>query len=119
VPGRCATGRHHRCYFKWRTPTFTYQGNIASFNPRSKKHVSLMFHTGATIPGQYARLHATGSTAAYMTFTDPDDFEAAKDDLRAALQGWIDMKGPQNPDIHPRRPTQMDLRQRPNIAPTN
>jgi hypothetical protein len=36
---------------KWRTPTFTYRGNIARFNPRSKKHVSLMFNTGRTIPG--------------------------------------------------------------------
>ena len=24
---------------KWQAPTFTYQGNIASFFPRSKKHV--------------------------------------------------------------------------------
>ena len=30
---------------KWQAPTFTYQGNIASFFPKAKKHVSLMFHT--------------------------------------------------------------------------
>ena len=30
---------------KWKTPTFSYQGNIVSFNP-SKKFVSLMFHRG-------------------------------------------------------------------------
>jgi hypothetical protein len=28
---------------KWKTPTFSYNGNIVSFNP-SKKFVSLMFH---------------------------------------------------------------------------
>jgi uncharacterized protein YdhG (YjbR/CyaY superfamily) len=30
---------------KWQTPTFTFGGNLASFNPRAKKHVSLLFHT--------------------------------------------------------------------------
>lgn len=28
---------------KWKTPTFVYKGNMASFNPRSKAHVSLLF----------------------------------------------------------------------------
>ena len=31
---------------KWKTPTFAYQGNIASFNS-SKHMVSIMFHRGA------------------------------------------------------------------------
>ncbi|HEY8211761.1 MAG TPA: hypothetical protein VIG99_29965 [Myxococcaceae bacterium] len=29
----------------WQTPTFCFQGNLASFNPKSKQHVSLMFQT--------------------------------------------------------------------------
>lgn len=35
---------------KWKAPTFKYKGNLASFYPKSAKHVSLMFHTGATLP---------------------------------------------------------------------
>ena len=35
---------------KWKSPTFMFQGNLASFNPRSKAHVSLLFHSGASIP---------------------------------------------------------------------
>ena len=35
---------------KWQAPTFMYKGNLASFYPRSTKHVSLMFHTGASLP---------------------------------------------------------------------
>jgi hypothetical protein len=77
---------------KWKTPTFTYKGNIASSNPRAKKHVSLMFHTGAKLPGAHPRLHATGDTAAYMTFTDPDDFAAQRNDLADALRAWITVK---------------------------
>ena len=50
-----ADDRMDEC-IKWKTPTFTYEGNLMSFNPRSKAHVSLLFHTGATIPGDHPRL---------------------------------------------------------------
>ena len=40
---------------KWKTPTFDYKGNIASFNP-SKNVVSIMFHRGSEIPGDHPRL---------------------------------------------------------------
>jgi hypothetical protein len=36
---------------KGKTRTFVFGGNMASFNPRAKQHVSLLFHTGASIPG--------------------------------------------------------------------
>ena len=48
---------------KWKLPTFMYEGNMASFNPRTKSHVSLMFHTGASIPGDHPRLEGGGDTA--------------------------------------------------------
>ena len=32
---------------KWQAPTFTFEGNLASFFPKSKQHASLMFHSGA------------------------------------------------------------------------
>jgi hypothetical protein len=36
---------------KWQAPTFVYRGNIASFYPKTRSHVSLMFHQGASLPG--------------------------------------------------------------------
>jgi uncharacterized protein YdhG (YjbR/CyaY superfamily) len=77
---------------KWKTPTFTYRGNIASFNPRAKRHVSLMFHAGATIPGEHPHLTHSGPVAAYITFTDAADFTAKKADLAEVLRAWIRMK---------------------------
>jgi hypothetical protein len=77
---------------KWKTPTFIYKGNIASFNPRSKKHVSLLFHTGAVIPGRHPRLSGSGDTARYMTFNDLADVESAADELRAVTQAWCDSR---------------------------
>jgi hypothetical protein len=73
---------------KWKSPTFMYKGNMASFNPRAKTHVSLMFHTGASIPGDHDGLEGGGDTARYMKFADLADVEAAADDLRAVVDAW-------------------------------
>ena len=73
---------------KWRSPTFMFEGNMASLNPRTKAHVSLMFHTGASIPGDHARLEGGGDTARYMRFADLADVETCADDLRAVVSAW-------------------------------
>lgn len=78
---------------KWKSPTFMYEGNMASFNPRTKAHVSIMFHTGASIPGDHPRLEGGGETARYMKFTDLADVEAAADDIAAVTAAWCDSRG--------------------------
>jgi hypothetical protein len=75
---------------KWKSPTFVYRGNLASFNPRTKAHVSLMFHTGATIPGHHPRLEGGGEVARYMRFSNMDDVEIAAEDLRRIVTAWCD-----------------------------
>jgi hypothetical protein len=77
---------------KWSSPTFMYQGNMASFNPRTRAHVSLMFHTGASIPGTHPRLVGGGETARSMRFEDRDDAVAAAPDLRAVVAAWCDSR---------------------------
>ena len=73
---------------KWKSPTFMHEGNMASFNPRTKAHVSLMFHTGASIPGRHAILEGGGDTARYAKFTSTDDVESKRDDLLAVVEAW-------------------------------
>jgi hypothetical protein len=73
---------------KWKTPTFSYRGNLASFNPRSKAHVSLLFHNGASIPGDHPRLEGGGDVARYMRLADLAEVEAAADDIRAVVAAW-------------------------------
>lgn len=77
---------------KWKSPTFTYEGNMASFNPRTKAHVSLMFHTGASIPGSHPRLEGGGDTARYMKFTDLDDVESARGEIEAVVDAWCESR---------------------------
>jgi hypothetical protein len=74
---------------KWKTPTFAFQGNIASFNP-SKSVVSIMFHRGAEIPGSHPRLEGDGKLVRTMRFVDLDDVEAGHADLERAIRAWCD-----------------------------
>jgi hypothetical protein len=78
---------------KWKSPTFMHEGNLASFNPRTKAHVSLMFHTGASIPGEFLRLEGGGDTARYMKFSDLDDVKSAKAELLAIVDAWCQSRG--------------------------
>jgi len=76
---------------KWKTPTFAYQGNIVSFNP-SKKFVSLMFHRGAEIQGDFPHLEGDGRLVRVMRFADADEVEATKDELQAVIRSWCNAR---------------------------
>ena len=82
---------------KQQTPTFTFNGNLASFQPRSKKHVSLMFHVGAMIPGAHPKLEGTGDTARFMSFPDLASVQAAKRDLVRVVRAWCDWQDARTP----------------------
>ncbi len=77
---------------KWKTPTFSFNGNIASFNP-SKNFVSLLFHRGAEIPGNHSRLEGEGDLVRTMRFADLDEVEASRSDLEAVIRAWCEWKG--------------------------
>ena len=76
---------------KWSTPTYSYQGNIFSFNP-AKKFVSLLFHTGAQIPGDHPVLEGDTDTARVMRFSDAEDVERRADELAEVLRSWCEWK---------------------------
>ena len=78
---------------KWQAPTFMFQGNIASFFPKAKRHVSLMFHTGASLPDPDGVLEGGGETGRMATFADADDLAAKRDALQGLVRAWIESKG--------------------------
>ncbi len=78
---------------KWKAPTFIYQGNLASFYPRSTKHVSLMFHAGATLPDPTGLLEGDGDTSRVARFLDHADLATKTDALRGLVLAWIELKG--------------------------
>ena len=77
---------------KWKAPTFTYKGNLASFQPRAKKFASLMFHNGAQIPGDHPALEGDGAQARSMRFADTADVEAKREALTAVVTAWCNWK---------------------------
>lgn len=77
---------------KWQAPTFTHKGNIASFFPKARAHVSLMFHTGAKIPGAFPNLEGDGAEARSFKIKDAADLAAKTGELQAILRAWCDMR---------------------------
>jgi hypothetical protein len=77
---------------KWSCPTFTYQGNLVSIAPQAKAFVSLLFHTGATIPGSHPALEGGGGTARYMRIEDEADLKAKKAGLVKVVKAWCKMR---------------------------
>src|ERR671922_17389 len=73
---------------KWKSPTFVFEGNMASIDPRSRKHVQLMFHRGAALPGEHPQLQGGGGTVRYMRFANLDEVKAKRGDLEAAVRAW-------------------------------
>lgn len=78
---------------KWKSPTFVFEGNIASIEPRSKKHVSVLFHQGAKLPGKHPRFEGGGGTVRYLRFADEADAIRKRADLERAIRAWIELKG--------------------------
>jgi hypothetical protein len=79
---------------KWQAPTFTFEGNLASFFPKSKQHASLMFHLGAKIPGRHPRLEGNGDTGRVMKLASVAEANAARKDLERIVQAWCEWRVP-------------------------
>ena len=77
---------------KWQALTFMYEGNIASFFPKAKKHASLMFHKGAEIPGSFENLVGDGKEARTFKVESLDDLETKSDELAAIITTWCNWK---------------------------
>ena len=73
---------------KWQAPTFTFDGNLASFFPKSKQHASLMFHTGARIPGHNRRLEGSGDTSRVLKIDTVAEADRAKPDIERIVRAW-------------------------------
>ena len=77
---------------KWKSPTFMFEGNLASIDPKAKRHVSVLFHRGAEIPGQHPLLQGGGKLARYARFTDLDSVEAGWAELTTVVREWCDAR---------------------------
>jgi uncharacterized protein YdhG (YjbR/CyaY superfamily) len=94
---------------KWQAPTFTFEGNLASFFPKSKQHASLMFHTGARIPGRFPRLEGSGDTGRVMKIGSVAEAEAARGELERIVRAWCDWRAAEVAAGEAKRPSKRRL----------
>lgn len=83
---------------KWQAPTFTFEGNIASFFPKSKKHASLMFHQGAKIPGRHPILEGGGETGRFVKIGSIEEADRRSQELGDVIRAWIAFKCTEAPE---------------------
>jgi hypothetical protein len=77
---------------KWSSPTFIYKGNMASYFMNAKKHVSLMFHYGASLPNKDKLLEGDGKVGKAVKFMNMKDIETKKKALQNLVKEWIKMQ---------------------------
>jgi hypothetical protein len=77
---------------KWKTPTFSYKGNLVSFQSNAKKFVSLMFHTGAQIPGEHPHLEGDAAQVRTMKIANLDELAQKRAALEAVVQAWCEWR---------------------------
>ena len=77
---------------KWSSPTFAFKGNLASFQPKAKRFVSLMFHRGSEIPGGHPGLEGDAPLVRIMRFGDEGDVEDHRSELQAVVRAGCDWR---------------------------
>ena len=76
---------------KWKVPTFSYRGVMASFTS-GKQVLGLMFHQGAKLPGRHPALEGDGELVRTVRFADLKAVEAGRKGIEAAVQAWCKWK---------------------------
>jgi hypothetical protein len=69
-----------------------YEGNLASIDPKAKKHAAVLFHRGAEIPGDHLLLQGEGKLARYARYPDLASVDAGRDGLIAVTRAWCDAR---------------------------
>lgn len=77
---------------KWQSPTFVFEGNLASFYPKAEHFAMLMFHQGALIPGNFPHLQGQGTEARAMKIVSIAEAEERRDELEGIVRAWIALR---------------------------
>jgi uncharacterized protein YdeI (YjbR/CyaY-like superfamily) len=76
---------------KWKAPSFFYKDNMATFNPRAKKYVTLIFHKGALIKDKTGLLEGDTEFARTARFYDMNDVKSKRKQLENVVKQWINV----------------------------
>jgi hypothetical protein len=76
---------------KWGGPSFDYKEPMATFNPRVKDFVAIIFHKGELIKDETGLLEPAPKGKAYVKFYSMEDVEKHKANLQKVVKGWIEL----------------------------
>lgn len=76
---------------KWGGPGFDYKEPMATFNPRVKDFVAIIFHKGELIKDETGLLEAAPKGKAYVKFHSMEEVEKHKTNLQKVVKRWIEL----------------------------
>lgn len=76
---------------KWGGPSFLYKEDLATFNPRIKNYVALIFHKGALIDVKSDFLEEATKGKVYAKFYSMDQVTANKELIEKMVNTWIEL----------------------------
>ena len=76
---------------KWGGPSFFYKEELATFNPRIKNYVALIFHKGELLNIKSDFLEEATKGKVYAKFYSMDQVTANKDLIEKMVNTWVEL----------------------------
>lgn len=76
---------------KWGGPSFFYKEDLATFNPRIKNYVALIFHKGELLNIKSDFLEAASKGKVYAKFYSMEQVKENKELLEKMVNTWIEL----------------------------
>ena len=76
---------------KWGGPSFYYKEDMATFNPRIKNYVAVIFHKGSLIPQATEFFEEATKGKVYAKFYNMAEVKAKKKELEHMVKSWINL----------------------------
>jgi uncharacterized protein YdeI (YjbR/CyaY-like superfamily) len=76
---------------KWGGPSFLYREDMATFNPRIKNYVALIFHKGELLNIKSDFLEQATKGKVYAKFYSMDQVTANKELIEKMVNAWVEL----------------------------
>lgn len=76
---------------KWGGPSFFYKEDLATFNPRIKNYVALIFHKGELLNIKSDFLEAASKGKVYAKFYSMEQVKENKELLEKMVNTWVEL----------------------------
>jgi len=86
---------------KWKAPSFSYKGYMATFNLWEEKRVHLIFHSGVLLDDKSGVLEGDYKDRRMMYFVNMDEVKAKRPALEKLIKEWVKIMDARPPEPEP------------------